>query len=65
VTTALEDIDTPDQATDTQPEQAFAAREVYAAIATLPELFRVALVALDVFSLSYSQAARSVRAREG
>jgi RNA polymerase sigma-70 factor (ECF subfamily) len=46
------------------PEEALEAREVYAAIAALPEDFREALVAVDVTGLSYGEAARALRVRE-
>ena len=48
-----------------QPEAAFAAGEIYAAIAALPEDFRDVLVAVDVVGLSYKEAARALRTREG
>jgi len=41
-----------------RPEQAAGAREVFAAIAALPEHFRDALVAVDVAGLSYGEAGR-------
>jgi RNA polymerase sigma-70 factor, ECF subfamily len=64
VTTSLEDIDVSDPNTDTQPEQVLASQEVYAAIAELPEPFRLALVAVDVLGLTYREAARSLHTRE-
>ena len=64
VTTTLEHVHARDPRTSTQPEQALAAREVYAAIAELPEAFRLALVAVDVVGLSYRDAARSLGTRE-
>ena len=39
------------------PEAAFAAREVYAAVAALPADFRDVIVAVDVAGLSYREAA--------
>ena len=48
-----------------QPERAAEARLVYAAIAALPADFRDALVAIDVVGLSYREAARALRVREG
>ena len=48
----------------TRPEAAAAAREVFAHIAALPDVFRDALVAVDVVGLSYAEAAlRWARAR--
>ena len=40
-------------------------RELYAAIAALPGDFRDVLVAVDVTGLSYKEAARALRIREG
>jgi len=48
-----------------QPEAALAARELSAAIAALPDDFRDVLVAVDVTGLSYKEAARALRIREG
>jgi RNA polymerase sigma-70 factor (ECF subfamily) len=48
-----------------QPEVAFAAREVYAAVAALHSDFRDVLVAVDIAGLSYHEAARALRIREG
>jgi RNA polymerase sigma-70 factor (ECF subfamily) len=47
------------------PPAATEAREVYAAIAALPDEYRDALVAIDVAGLSYREAARALRVREG
>ncbi len=63
-TTTLEQIHAADPRTETQPEQALAYREIYAAIAELPESFRLTLVAVDVIGLSYREAARSLGTRE-
>jgi RNA polymerase sigma-70 factor (ECF subfamily) len=48
-----------------RPDEAAEAREVYAAIATLPDGLREALVAIDVAGLSYEEAARALRVRQG
>ena len=48
-----------------QPQAALEAAEVYAAIAALPDDFRDVLVAVDITGLSYSEAARALRIREG
>ncbi len=64
VATTLEQIHAADPRADTQPEQALAAREIYAAIAKLPEPFRLTLIAVDVVGLSYRQAARALSTRE-
>jgi RNA polymerase sigma-70 factor (ECF subfamily) len=47
------------------PEAALEANEIYAAVAALPDDFRDVLVAVDVAGLSYKEAARSLRIREG
>jgi RNA polymerase sigma-70 factor (ECF subfamily) len=47
------------------PAEATETRQVYAAIAELPEEFRDALVAVDVAGLSYEEAARALGVREG
>ena len=48
-----------DPSSATRPDLAAEAREVFAAIAGLPEPFRDALVAVDVVGLSYAEAADS------
>jgi RNA polymerase sigma-70 factor, ECF subfamily len=60
-----EELDLPVQASWLQPEAAAQAREVYTAIAELPPAFRDALVAVDVAGLTYGEAARALRVREG
>ena len=47
------------------PAEATETRQVYAAIAELPEEFRDALVAVDVAGLSYPEAARALGVPEG
>lgn len=47
------------------PQQELDARELYAQIAELPRDFRDALVAIDLLGLSYREAARALRVREG
>ena len=47
------------------PEAALEAHELYEAIASLPEDYRDVLVAVDVTGLSYKEAARALRIREG
>jgi RNA polymerase sigma-70 factor (ECF subfamily) len=47
-----------------RPEQAAEAREVFAAIAALPDAFRDALVAVDVVGLSYAEAGRLLHTKE-
>jgi RNA polymerase sigma-70 factor (ECF subfamily) len=48
-----------------QPDVAFETGEIYAAIAALPGDFRDVLVAVDIVGLSYQEAARALRIREG
>ncbi|HEY3958947.1 MAG TPA: RNA polymerase sigma factor [Solirubrobacteraceae bacterium] len=60
----LEDVAAADRRTAGQPEQALEMQELYAAIASLPDNFRMALVAVDVLGLSYREAARALRVRE-
>src|SRR5262245_47271373 len=48
-----------------EPQAAVEAAELYAAIAALPDDFRDVLVAVDVSGLSYKEAARALRIREG
>jgi RNA polymerase sigma-70 factor, ECF subfamily len=48
-----------------QPHAALEAGELYAAIAALPDDFRDVLVAVDITGLSYKEAARALRIREG
>ena len=47
------------------PEDAVAAREVFAAIAELPDGWRDAVVAVDVLGLSYGEAAKALRVPTG
>jgi RNA polymerase sigma-70 factor (ECF subfamily) len=48
-----------------QPENAVQARLVYGVVAALPEAYRDVVVAVDVLGLSYGEAARALRIREG
>jgi RNA polymerase sigma-70 factor, ECF subfamily len=48
-----------------EPEAVLEAAEVYAAVAALPGDFRDVLVAVDITGLSYKEAARALRIREG
>lgn len=48
-----------------EPQAALEAAELYAAIAALPDDFRDVLVAVDITGLSYKDAARALRTREG
>jgi len=48
-----------------RPDEAVEAAEVYAAVAALADDFRDVLVAVDIAGLSYKEAARALRIREG
>ena len=48
-----------------QPDELLEATEVFAAVSALPSDFRDVLVAVDVAGLSYKEAARALRIREG
>ena len=48
-----------------EPHAALEAGELYAAIAALPDDFRDVLVAVDITGLSYKEAAKALRIREG
>lgn len=54
-----------EQRSTTDPERALEAREVFEAIAELPDDFRDVLVAVDVAGLSYKEAADALGTREG
>jgi RNA polymerase sigma-70 factor (ECF subfamily) len=47
------------------PHVALEAGELYAAVAALPDDFRDVLVAVDITGLSYKEAAKALRIREG
>jgi RNA polymerase sigma-70 factor (ECF subfamily) len=64
VTAQIEDLELADERLGDRPEHAVEAQELYSAIAELPEDFRLALVAVDVVGLSYSEAARLLDTRE-
>jgi RNA polymerase sigma-70 factor (ECF subfamily) len=64
VSASLEEVVPVDTNTRTRPEHALEAQEVFAAIATLPEDFRLALVAVDMLGLSYREAAKALGTRE-
>jgi RNA polymerase sigma-70 factor (ECF subfamily) len=53
-----------DRSVGARPEAAVQAREVFAHIAALPDVFRDALVAVDIVGLSYAEAARALGTKE-
>jgi RNA polymerase sigma-70 factor (ECF subfamily) len=60
----LDEVVAPDPKPSGRPDQALEMQELYAAIASVPEDFRLALVAVDVLGLSYREAASALRVRE-
>ena len=58
VVTTLDELDTADHRTATQPEDAVMTAQVFPAIGQLPEPLRLALLAVDVAGLSHGEAAR-------
>src|SRR6476661_6794106 len=48
-----------------EPQAALEAGELYATVAALPDDFRDVLVAVDVAGLSYKEAARALKTKEG
>lgn len=60
VSATLEDFELADPRRGTRPEDAVATGEVFAAISELPEPFRLALIAVDIFGLSYREAGRAL-----
>lgn len=63
-TQTLEGVTAIDSRTTVQPERAAEVNEIFAAIAGLPEDFRLAIAAVDILGLSYSEAAAALGARE-
>jgi RNA polymerase sigma-70 factor (ECF subfamily) len=59
-----EGFELADPVSGRRPEEAVAAREVFAYIAALPEGFRDVLVAVDVAGLSYAEASRALGVKE-
>ncbi|MGB2711697.1 MAG: RNA polymerase sigma factor, partial [Conexibacter sp.] len=64
VRATLDELDPADVRSGRQPEAALVARELFAAIAALPEDFRLAIVAVDVVGLSYREAADALDTQE-
>ena len=59
-----DDLTTVEDRTAPSPEAGIEVAELYAAISALPEMFRDALIAVDVVGLCYREAARALRVRE-
>src|SRR4051794_21091873 len=60
-----EEADPVEAPASVRPDRVAEARAVYAAIAALPDGLREALVAVDVAGLSYEEAAKALRVRQG
>ncbi len=60
----LEDVRVLDRYATQATQQALEVGEVYAAIAELPERYRLTLVAVDMLGLSYGETGRSLGVRE-
>jgi RNA polymerase sigma-70 factor, ECF subfamily len=63
-TATLDDVEPVERRSDSRPELAVEAHELFATIAELPEDFRLALVAVDVIGLSYREAADLLETQE-
>lgn len=61
---ALEDVQVLDWHATQAPQQALEVGELYAAIAELPDRYRLPLVAVDLLGLSYGETGRSLGVRE-
>jgi RNA polymerase sigma-70 factor (ECF subfamily) len=61
----VEDSEELEDLAGASPAAAAESREVLELVATLPQPFREAVVAVDVVGLSYREAARALRTREG
>jgi RNA polymerase sigma-70 factor (ECF subfamily) len=59
-----DDLDRVEDHTVARPEAIIETGELYAVIASLPDDFRDALVAIDVLGLSYREAAKALRVKE-
>jgi RNA polymerase sigma-70 factor, ECF subfamily len=60
-----EEISPIEAPSSVRPDQAVEAREVYSAISELPDDQREALIAIDIVGLSYEEAAKSLKVRQG
>ncbi len=63
-TQTLEDVTAIESRITVHPERAAEVNEIFAAIAALPEDFRLAIAAVDILGLSYGEAAAVLGARE-
>ena len=63
--TPLDDVMWIEDMSSPRPEARLESAALYRAIASLPDGFRDALIAIDVMGLSYAEASRALRVREG
>jgi RNA polymerase sigma-70 factor, ECF subfamily len=63
--TRLDDVMWIEDLSAAQPEARLDSEALYQAIGSLPDGFRDALIAVDVMGLSYGEASRALRIREG
>lgn len=63
-THTLDDVEAIEARTTVQPERAAEVSEIFAAIAQLPDEFRLTLAAVDILGLSYGEAAQALGTRE-
>ncbi|HEY1688563.1 MAG TPA: RNA polymerase sigma factor [Solirubrobacteraceae bacterium] len=64
VVAEVDELTVSDPRASDRPGEALQMRELYAAIAALPEDFRLALVAVDIVGLSYKEASELLDVRE-
>jgi RNA polymerase sigma-70 factor, ECF subfamily len=62
--TTLDEVEPVDPRGRDRPEEALQAQEIFAAIASLPERYRLALVACDIAGLSQREAAKLLETKE-
>jgi RNA polymerase sigma-70 factor, ECF subfamily len=60
-----EGVDFVEERGSTRPDQALEAKEVYEAVAALPEEYRDVVAAVDVAGLTYAEAAQALRIPQG
>jgi RNA polymerase sigma-70 factor, ECF subfamily len=63
-TETLDDVIAVEPRFTSRPDQAAEVSEIFAAIAQLPEDFRLAIVAVDILGLSYAEAGTVLQTRE-
>jgi RNA polymerase sigma-70 factor, ECF subfamily len=60
----LEDVNPVDPRLGERPAEALQTQEIFAAIATLPERYRLTLIAVDIAGLSHREAAKLLETKE-